>query len=96
MVRESSASEHGERPGLRTKTKQELENAWLELFRRRRRIQPDDTLALTDKNAKARIFTQWMDEWIIDNLTAEQRSRTRSKQISIFGAHLKNFTVANT
>ena len=53
MADESGASEHGLRAGLRTKTTQELQEPWQELFRRRRRWQPDDTRPLTDEKAKA-------------------------------------------
>ena len=90
MGAESSASEHGRgRAGLRPKAPEELRKAWLELFQRRRREQPDDTLLLTDERANARIFTRWMDEWIKENLRADQLTRARSRQTSIFSAYLK-------
>ena len=46
-------------------------------------------LPLTDENAKKAIYNRWMDEWLTDNLTAEQKSRPRSKQTSIFNVYLK-------
>ena len=86
----SSASEHGRgRAGLRPKAPEELRKAWLELFQRRRREQPDDTLLLTDETAKTRIFTRWMDEWLEENLQADQRTHPRARQTSLFGAYLK-------
>ena len=82
--------EHGRgRAGLRPKAPEELRKAWLELFQRRRREQPDDTLLLTDETAKARIFTRWMDEWLEENLQADQRTHPRARQTSLFGAYLK-------
>ena len=30
-----------------------------------------------------------MDQWILENLSVEQRSRPRSKQTSIFSAYIK-------
>ena len=86
----SSASEHGRgQAGLRPKAPEKLREAWLELFQRRRREQPDGTLLLTDETAKARIFTRWVDEWLKENLRADQLTRARARQTSIFCAYMK-------
>ena len=61
----------------------------MELFQRRRREQPDDTLLLTGEAAKERIFTRWMDEWLEENLRADQRTRPRARRTSLFVAYLK-------
>ena len=83
---DSGASEHGKREGLRAKTKQELEEAWRELFHRRRRVQLDDTLPIREERQKAAIYTRWMDEWLTLNLREGQRSRPRAKHTSVFNA----------
>ena len=75
MGAESSASEHGRgRAGLRPKAPEELRKAWLELFQRRRREQADDMDLLRDQATKWRIYTRWMNDWLNENLTADQRA----------------------
>ena len=84
------ASEQGGPREKRVKTGNELRTAWQELFRRRRTVEGDDTRAITDEQAKARIHNDWMDEWLANNLEEYQRKKPRYKQTSIWNAYLRS------
>ena len=81
--------EHGKEAGLCAKTFDELQEGWCELFKRRRTVQPDDTVPIMDEEARAKIHNDWQNEWLQENIRPDQRKKTGSKQTSIWDAHLK-------
>ena len=46
--------------------------AWDEIVRRRCKVQPADTLPITDKDARAGIWNQWCNDWVCANLAKVQ------------------------
>ena len=86
---DTSASEHGKEAGLCANTFAELQEAWLQLFKRRRTVQPHDTVPIMDEKARAKIHNDWQNEWLQENLRPDQREKSRSKQTSIWDVHLK-------
>ena len=62
---------------------------WEELFRRRRKVQPNDKLLITDKDAQAGIWTEWCNAWLYTNLPEKHCRTKRSNPTTILNAHMK-------
>ena len=60
-----------------------------ELFKKRSRMQPDDTLPILDKHPRARLWTDWCNDRLLTELTDKQRWTKRSNHTSIFNEHMK-------
>ena len=84
-----STSREGMRGALRVKDVGVIHAAWKEILRRRRKVQADDRVPITERSDLAQMHAQWMDQWLAERLTEEQRSKPRKKQTSMFSAYLK-------
>ena len=81
-------SEHP-RPAIRLKSAEAILEAWRCLFERRRQMEQNDNKALEDSDARAEIWTRWCNEWLAENLTAQQQRYRWSQKTSIFGAYMR-------
>ena len=85
------AAEH--RPAVYAmKSKKHLENAWEEIFRRRRTREPNDRQPMSEKVACTDVYAAWLKEWVErpGNLTPEQQRKPWNKITSAFNAYLNN------
>ena len=71
------ATEHA-LPTRRMRAAEEIAVAWLELLRRRRLVQPDDRAPIREPGTIARIWTDWMHEWLEEELRPEQQRKPPS------------------
>ena len=84
------AAVHG-LPALRMKEPHVIQAWWEELFKMRRCVEKDDLKAITDSNVRADIYNTWMQKWIQENLTEQQRQKWNpARQRSICSAWLRN------
>jgi hypothetical protein len=101
--KDAGAAEHGTKVGIRpaadaekpaysVKSKTAITDSWSQIFARRRVEEPDDSAPIKDKEVCARMYRQWMNEWLSTpgNLTAEQAQRRRNRLTSMFAAYIKN------
>ena len=51
-------------------------------------MEVDDTKPIYNPTRLAKLWTEWMHEWIAENLTPAQKARPWSRQTSIFGAYV--------
>ena len=95
--KDTGVPEHGRKAGVKPqqksasvlKSKSEVTEAWQQIFERRRLQERDDTAAISNPRVLARMYTDWMNEWIPNHLTQAQLQRPRSSQTSIFNAYIK-------
>ena len=70
-------------PAARMKPKSSIVVAWQDLFERRRQVQPGDAEAIHDPGVRAKIWADWRNDWLSENLTEKQRLYKRSVQLSM-------------
>jgi hypothetical protein len=96
---DAGATEHGAKRGkrptgvkaaYRLKSKEAIIKAWEIILEKRREVEPRDCEPIKDPNILGGLYMKWMDEWLKENLTAEQTRRLRREHTSIFAAHVKN------
>ena len=87
----AGAAEH-RLSGYAMKSKKQLENAWEEIFRRRRTREPNDRQPMSEKVACSDLYAAWLKEWVErpGNLTPEQQRKPWNKITSAFNAYLNN------
>ena len=84
-----STPREGMRGALRVKDVGVIHAAWEEILHRRRKVQADDRVPITERSDLAQMHSEWMNQWMAENLTEEQRNKPRNKRTSMFNAHLK-------
>ena len=84
-----STPREGMRAALRVKDVGVIRAAWEEILHRRRKVQADDRVPITERSDLAHMHAQWMTQWFAESLTEEQRSKPRRKQTSMCNAHLR-------
>ena len=84
-----STPREGMRGALRVKDVGVIHAAWKEILRRRRKVQADDRVPITERSDLAQMHSEWMNQWMAENLTEEQRNKPRNKRTSIFNVHLR-------
>ena len=84
-----STPREGMRAALRVKDVGVIRAAWEEIMRRRRMVQADDRVPITERSDLAQMHSEWMTQWLAESLTEEQRNKPRNKRTSMFNAHLK-------
>jgi hypothetical protein len=96
---DAGATEHGEKKGRRPsgvkatyclKSTEDIIKAWEIILKKRREFEPRDCEPITDPDILARLYTNWMDQWLRENLTVDQKRRARKEQTSIFTVHVRN------
>ena len=68
------------------KSPEEIRLAWERLFEIRRCVQPNDRAAINDQHVLAKMWTDWMHQWMLTQLTPEQQTQKTSSKTSIFNA----------
>ena len=96
----TGVAEHGSKFGVKPaassksalclKSKAEISQAWQQIFERRRLQEVDDTVPINDPDVRTSMWNEWMNDFIQNELSHEQRQRRRNQQTSMFGAHIKN------
>ena len=89
-VLESTASTTNPAPARILKSSDEIKAAWQEILDRRRVEEKDDTAPIVDPERLKRMFKTWMNDFLREKLTAEQKKKDHSKQTSMFAAYMKN------
>ena len=78
------------RPARRMKSAKDTDAAMHELFKRRRKVMPDDCTPISDSDARARIWNEWCNDFLRNELNAEQQSYNRMRKTSIFSAYMRS------
>ena len=63
--------------------------AWQDLLRWRRRVEPDDAKPIDDRDTRASIWNRWSAEWRENYLTPKQQRYKTIQQTSIFNAWVR-------
>ena len=65
------------------KTAAEIANAWRTIFEMRRRGEPDDTRDIQTPERLTVMWNTWMQEWLDEELTDDQRNRDPRRRVSL-------------
>jgi hypothetical protein len=89
-VRQSTASTTDGVPAQTLKSAEEIKEAWTKILARRRLEKEDDTAPINDTTRLKKMHASWLQDFLDNELTAEQQRYKRNRQTSAFGAYLKN------
>ena len=90
LVLQSTASTTDDVPAQTLKSAEEIRAVWTEILTRRRLEEEDDTAPINDSTRLKEMHANWLQDFIDNELTAEQLLKARSKQTSMFAAYLRN------
>ena len=85
----AGATEHAAQDSSKArilKSPEAIRLAWERLFEERRKLEPDHRLPINDQDALAKLWTDWMHQWLSTQLTPEQQVKKPNEKTSIFGA----------
>ena len=89
-VRQSTAPTTDGVPAQTLKSAEEIKAAWTEILARRRLEEKDDTAPINDSTRLKKMHAKWLQDFLDNELTAEQQLYKRRSLTSNFGAYLKN------
>ena len=81
-VLESTDSTTNPAPARILKSSDEIKAAWQEILDRRRVEETDDTAPIVDPERLKRMFKTWMNDFLRDGLTAEQKKKNTTNKLA--------------
>ena len=75
---------------LALKSRREIEVAWETILAKRREVQPNDRVPITDRNTRTMMHQEWFHQFCRDELTPEQQKQPLKSKSSIFNVYLHN------